>query len=68
MLDVEDIAYFDAYNPDPDHYCWVIYDRKAFRRVEQLVGYNLEQVEDVGETGTTTTSTTTTTEVRQGPQ
>ena len=64
-LDVGDVAYFDAYNPDPDNYCWLIYDRKAFRRVEQLVGYNLDQVEDVAETGTTTTtstSTTTTTE------
>jgi hypothetical protein len=64
MLDNDDIAYFDAYNPDPDHFCWLIYDRKAFRRVEQLVAYNLEQVEDVGENGATTTSTSTTTEIR----
>ena len=61
MIDVDDIAYFDAYNPDPDNYCWLIYDRKAFKRVEQLVGYSLAQVEDVAETGTTSTSTTTTT-------
>lgn len=60
MLDVDDIAYFDAYNPDPDNYCWVIYNRKAFRRVEQLVGINLEQAEDILETGTTTTTSTTT--------
>jgi len=62
-LDVGDCAYFDDYN-DPDHpnCCWLIYNRKAFKRVEQLVGYNLDQVEDVAETGTTTTTSTTTTE------
>jgi len=59
-IDVDDIAYFDAYNPDPDNYCWLIYDRKAFRRVEQLVGLSLEQVEDIAETGTTTTTSSTT--------
>ena len=64
-LDVEDIAYFDAYN-DPDHpnFCWVVYNRKAFKRIEQLVAYSLEEVEDVAETGTTST-TTTSTEERQ---
>jgi hypothetical protein len=61
MIDVDDIAYFDAYNPDPDNYCWMIYNYKAFKRVEVLVGYNLDQVEDVAETGTTTTTSTTTT-------
>ena len=63
-LDVEDIAYFDAYN-DPDHpnFCWVVYNRKAFKRVEQLVAYSIEEVEDILETGTT--STTTTTEAEQ---
>ena len=60
MIDVDDIAYLDAYNPDPDNYCWLIYNRKGFKRVEQLVGYNLNQVEDVAETGTTSTTTTTT--------
>lgn len=60
MIDVDDIAYFDAYNPDPDNYCWVIYNKKAFRRVEQLVGLNINQAEDIAETGTTTTTTTTT--------
>lgn len=58
-IDVEDIAYFDRYNDDPDNFVWLVYDRKAFRRVEQLVAYNLEQAEDVVETGTTTTTTTT---------
>ena len=59
-IDVEDIAYFDDYN-DPNHpnCCWLIYNRKGFKRVEQLVGYSLEQVEDVAETGTTSTTTTT---------
>lgn len=61
MIDVDDIAYFDAYNPDPDNYCWMIYNYKAFKRVEVLVGYNIDQVEDVAETGTTTTTSTTTT-------
>jgi hypothetical protein len=55
-LDVGDIAYFDRYNDDPDNFCWVIYNAKAFKRIEQLVAYNIEQVEDVAETGTTTTS------------
>jgi len=60
-LAIEDIAYFDRYNPDPDNYVWLVYNRKAYRRVEQLVNYNLEQAEDVVETGTTTTTSTTTT-------
>lgn len=64
-LDVEDIAYFDRYNDDPDNFVWLVYNRKAFRRVEQLVAYNIEQVEDVLETGTTTTTTTTTEEDRE---
>ena len=64
-LDVDDIAYVDRYN-DPDYpdFVWIVYCRKAFRRVEQLVALNLEQVEDIAETGSTTT-TTTTTEQRQ---
>jgi hypothetical protein len=60
-LEVEDLAYFDRYNPDPDHFSWLIYNRKAWKRVEQLVGYNLEQDEDIVETGTTTTTSSTTT-------
>jgi hypothetical protein len=62
-LDVDDIAYFDAYNPDPDNFCWMIYNYKAFKRVEVLVSYNLDQVEDVAETGTTTTTSTTTSDL-----
>jgi len=59
-LDVEDIAYFDAYNdPDYPNFCWVVYNRKAFKRIEQLVAYNIEQIEDIAETGTTSTTTTT---------
>ena len=60
-LDVDDIAYFDDYN-DPDYpgFCWVVYNRKAFKRIEQLVAYSLEEVEDIAETGTTSTTTTTT--------
>jgi hypothetical protein len=56
---VEDIAYFDRYNDDPDNFVWLVYDRKAFRRVEQLVAYNIEQAEDVVNDGETTTTTTT---------
>jgi len=64
-LDVDDCAYFDAYNhPDYPGFCWLVYDRKAFKRIEQLVAYSIEQVEDVAETGTTST-TTTSTEERQ---
>lgn len=59
-LDVEDIAYFDAYNdPDYPNFCWVVYNRKAFKRIEQLVAYNIRAIEDIAETGTTTTTTTT---------
>ena len=58
-IDVDDIAYFDRYNDDPDNFVWLVYNRKAFKRIEQLVAYNIEQVEDVAETGTTTTSSST---------
>lgn len=59
-VDVEDIAYFDDYN-DPDHpnCVWMVYTRKAFRRVEQLVEGTLESIYDRLETGTTTSTTTT---------
>lgn len=66
-LDVEDLAYFDAYNAppelglaDPDKFCWLVYNKKAFKRVEQLVAYSLREIEDIDETGTTSTTTTTT--------
>jgi len=59
-LDVEDLAYFDRYNPDPDNYVWLVYNVKAFKRIEQLVAYSIEQAEDVVETGTTSTTSTTT--------
>jgi hypothetical protein len=60
-IDVEDIAYFDRYN-DPNHpnCVWLVYNVKAFKRIEQLVGLSLEQAEDVAETGTTSTTTTST--------
>jgi hypothetical protein len=66
-LDVEDIAYFDRYNPDPLNYVWLVYNRKAFKRVEQLVNYNLEQVPDVLLTGTTSTTTTTPADTTTSP-
>ena len=58
-LDVEDIAYFDDYN-DPDHptCCWLVYDRKAFRRVEQLVNISFLGIPDILLTGTTSTTST----------
>jgi hypothetical protein len=62
-LDVEDIAYVDDYN-DPDHpdcdCIWIVYNRKAFKRVEQLVRGTLDTFIDLVETGTTSTTTTTT--------
>jgi hypothetical protein len=64
-IDVEDIAYFEEYNPDPDNYCYLIYNRKAFRRVEQLVNLNIYQAEDQVNDGATTTTTTTTEEREQ---
>jgi hypothetical protein len=64
-IDVDDIAYFDQYNPDPDNYVWLVYNRKAFRRVEQLVNLNIRQAEDVVNIGNTTTTTTTPEEDRQ---
>lgn len=62
---LDDIAYFDRYNDDPDNFVWVVYCVKAFRRIEQLVAYSIEQAEDVVETGTTSTTTTTTTSTEQ---
>lgn len=61
-LDVNDIAYVDDYNdPDhPDHDCvWIVYNRKGFKRVEQLVRGTLDSIIDLLETGTTSTTTTT---------
>lgn len=62
-LDVEDIAYVDDYN-DPDHpdcdCIWIVYCRKGFRRVEQLVRGTLDTFIDLVETGTTSTTSTTT--------
>ena len=69
-IDVEDIAYFDDYN-DPDYpaCCWLVYDRKAFKRVEQLVNHTFLGIPDILLTGTTSTTSTspadTTTEQRQ---
>jgi hypothetical protein len=59
-IDVEDIAYFDDYN-DPNHpdCCWLVYNRKAFRRVEQLVNQTFLGIPDILLTGTTSTTTTT---------
>lgn len=57
---VEDIAYFDDYNdPDFPNCVWMVYCRKGFRRVEQLVEGTLEKIEDILETGTTTSSSST---------
>lgn len=58
--DVEDIAYFDDYN-DPNHpnCVWMVYNVKAFKRIEQLVEGTLEGIEDRLRTGTTSTTTTT---------
>jgi hypothetical protein len=61
-LDVDDIAYVDDYNdPDhPDHDCiWIVYNVKAFKRIEQLVRGTLQGFIDRAETGTTSTTTTT---------
>lgn len=58
-IDIDDIAYFDDYN-DPDYpdCCWLVYNRKAFRRVEQLINVSFTDVPDIIETGTTSTTTT----------
>lgn len=59
-IEVEDIAYFDDYNdPDHDGCVWMVYCRKGFRRVEQLVEGTLEGIEDRLRTGTTSSTTTT---------
>ena len=59
-VDVEDIAYFDDYNdPNFPNCVWLVYCRKGFRRVEQLVEGTLEGIEDRLETGTSTTQTST---------
>jgi len=58
------VTYFTAYNPDPANYCWLCYYKGAFKRIEVLVNYSLDDIRDIVETGTTTSTTTTTTEVR----
>jgi len=74
-LDVGDIAYAYAYRApaeleakgvDEDEFCWIVYNAKAFKRIEQLVKLNIDQLEDVAETGTTTTTSTTTEAVTTG--
>ena len=73
-LDEGDCAYFCRYQPPPElvakgvdrnDFCWLIYDRKAFKRVEQLVHFSLEDIPDIALTGTTTSTTTTTTTASQ---
>jgi hypothetical protein len=60
-IDVEDIAYFDDYN-DPNHpdVCWLVYNRKSFKRVEQLVEGTFLRIPDILLTGTTSTTSTST--------
>jgi len=70
-LEIDDIAYVDDYN-DPDHpdcdCIWIIYCRKGFRRVEQLVRGTLDTFIDLIETGTTSTTSTTTDRGEGEPQ
>jgi len=59
-IDVEDIAYFDDYNdPNYPECCWLVYNRKAFKRVEQLINVSFTGVPDILLTGTTSTTSTT---------
>lgn len=51
------IAYAIRYNPDPQHKCWVVYDKGSFKRVEVLCNLALEDVPDLIR-GAGTTSTT----------
>ena len=53
----ETISYVDRYNPDPEHKCWVIYDKGSFKRVEVLCNLALEDVRDKTIGGKTTSST-----------
>jgi len=55
------VTYFTKYNPDPANYCWLCYYKGAFKRIEVLVNYSLEDIEDIVETGTTTSTSTSTT-------
>jgi hypothetical protein len=50
------IAYAVRYNPDPEHHCWVVYDRGSFRRVEVLCHLALEDIVDLVRSGTTTST------------
>lgn len=59
------VTYFTEYNPDPDNYCWLCYYKGAFKRIEVLVNYSLDDIIDIVETGTTTSTSTTTTETRE---
>jgi hypothetical protein len=51
------IVYVDRYNPDPEHKCWVVYNKGSFKRVEVLCDLALEDIPDLIR-GAGTTSTT----------
>jgi len=51
------IAYVIRYNPDPQHKCWVIYDKGSFKRVEVLCNLAIEDVPDLIRGGGTTSTT-----------
>jgi hypothetical protein len=50
------ISYVTRYNPDPEHHCWIVYDKGSFKRVEVLANLAMEDVPDLVRTGTTTTT------------
>jgi hypothetical protein len=56
------IAYADRYNPDPENFCWVIYDRGSFKRVEVLCKLALEDVVDLVRGGSTSSTFSTVTD------
>lgn len=62
------VTYFTAYNPDPDNYCWLCYYKGAFKRIEVLVNYSIDDITDIVETGTTTSTTTSTTAEDRGDE
>jgi len=50
------ICYADRYNPDPENFCWVIFNKGSFKRVEVLCNLAIEDVVDLVRSGSTTTT------------
>jgi hypothetical protein len=55
-LQWDTICYADRYNPDPENFAWVIYNRGSFKRVEVLVNLAIEDIVDLIRSGSTSST------------